>query len=313
MKHLLLLPALLLCLFSRAQTYTATIESLTLQANSAYSPTTSTPFFENGLKFNYTYASGFWLGGFSYTNIKDSSTAGFTNLYGVKAFNGHNNSSQYVVGQDGAVLTSSSTPVRFTGVYYTNTTFAYKSMKNGDSFAKKFGGTTGNDPDFLKLVIQSFSGGAKKDSIVLFLANYTYTNNTQDFILSTWQFADLSTLGFCDSLKFVMRSTDNSGGFMNTPAFFALDNISYEKQINTTISSTNIQSFTFYPNPAKKSVHLIGAENFSNYKITDLFGKVVQSGPITNGIIDFEELNAGCYFISVEKSIELKSARLIIE
>jgi hypothetical protein len=38
------------------------------------------------------------------------------------------------------------------GVYVTNTTYAYNSMRDGDMFAKKFGGPTGNDPDWYKLL-----------------------------------------------------------------------------------------------------------------------------------------------------------------
>jgi len=313
MKQLLILPALLFNFICSSQTFTATIESLTLQTNSAYSPTTSAPFYENGLRFNYTYSSGFWLGGFAYTNIKDSSTAGFTNLYGVKALSGYNNSANFVVGQDGAILTSTGTPIIFKGLYYTNTTFAYKSMKTGDSFAKKFGGISGNDPDYLKLVVLSYSGGIKKDSLVLFLANYTFTNNTQDFILNTWQFADLSSLGLSDSLKFVMRSTDNSGGFMNTPAFFAIDNISYEKLTSTFIQSNNQQSVTFYPNPTKNSVQVSAPEEYSSYTIVDLSGKLVRKGNIDNRKIEFDGLEPGCYFLSVESFNNQKSVRIIIE
>lgn len=313
MKQLLLIVTLFIGVLTNAQTYTATIESLTLQTNSAYSPTISTPFYESGLKFNHTYNSGYWLGGFAYTNIKDSATAGFNNLYGVKALNGYNNSSQFVVGQDGAVLSATSTPIKFNGFYFTNTTYAYKSMKNGDSFAKKFGGTTGNDPDYLKLIVTAFTNGTKKDSLVLFLANFTYTNNTQDFILNTWQFADLSSLGFCDSIRFTMRSTDISGGFMNTPAFFALDNISYEKQQVTSIDEIKTNFNFAYPNPAKNSVKIATDGEYSTYRLIDLSGRTIQTGTIDNQTIQFNDIPTGIYSLSIESTSDIKVTRLIIE
>jgi hypothetical protein len=35
-------------------------------------------------------------------------------------------------------------------------------MRDGDGFGKKFGGTTGMDPDWFKLTIKGYSGGALK-------------------------------------------------------------------------------------------------------------------------------------------------------
>jgi hypothetical protein len=45
---------------------------------------------------------------------------------------------------------TSPTPVTVTGAYFTNTTYAALSMLSGDSFAKKFGGASGDDPDWFK-------------------------------------------------------------------------------------------------------------------------------------------------------------------
>ena len=44
-------------------------------------------------------------------------------------------------------------------VQLTNTTYTALSMLNGDSFSKKFGGSTGNDPDYLRLIIQGRDAG----------------------------------------------------------------------------------------------------------------------------------------------------------
>ena len=49
--------------------------------------------------------------------------------------------------------------------------------------------------------------------------------NAQDFILSQWTTMDLSPLGSPTRLAFSLSSSDNGPFGMNTPAYFALDNL----------------------------------------------------------------------------------------
>jgi len=312
MKKLILTLSLIASNALNAQTLTASFESFTLQASSAYSPAASVPFYEAGIKFNHNYSGGYWLGGFAYSNIKDSSTAGYTNLYGVKPLNGYNNSSIHCIGQDGAVLSFSQSPAIPKGFYVTNTTYAYKSMKLGDSFAKKFGGSTGNDPDFFKIVVKSYKSGTFQDSVSVFLANFTFTNNSQDFIVDTWQYVDLSALGQCDSLKFVMRSSDMSSGFINTPLFFALDNFSYEKAVSTDIEDVSGHSpITLYPNPATSLIKLNNVAINSSYSILDINGRIVQEGQLEQGQVNLNAMNPGLYFLKVYQLSNVQTLRFV--
>ena len=92
--------------------------------------------------------------GFSYSNINNTTTPGFTNQWaaitGVDVSDGGNYALANTFFATAAVC---HLPKKWhaESVFVTNSTFAYLSMENGDAFAKKFGGTDGNDPDFFKI------------------------------------------------------------------------------------------------------------------------------------------------------------------
>ncbi|EMI54405.1 DUF4465 domain-containing protein [Rhodopirellula sallentina] len=111
----------------------------------------------------------------------------------------------------------------------TNTTYAALSMQTGDDFSKQFGGTTGDDPDYLKLSVYGVdAAGQTLDSEVEFyLADYRFDDNSQDYIVDTWEFLDLSPLDEAISLHFNLESSDTNANGMNTPGYFALDNFTY--------------------------------------------------------------------------------------
>jgi hypothetical protein len=112
------------------------------------------------------------------------------------------------------------------GFYATNCTYAYLSMKNGDMFAKKFGGTTGNDPDYFKLLIWGEKqDGSKTDTIEFYLADFRSNDNSRDYIVKNWRWVDLSKLGKVKKLRFNLASSDAGKWGMNTPAYFCLDNL----------------------------------------------------------------------------------------
>ena len=96
-------------------------------------------------------------------------------------------------------------------------------------FPKKFGGASGDDPDFFLLNIEgqdAFSNAV--GSVDFYLADFRFTNNAQDYILNDWAFVDLNSLGTSvSSLHFSLSSSDNGAFGMNTPAYFAIDNLQY--------------------------------------------------------------------------------------
>ena len=131
-------------------------------------------------------APGYWLSGFAYSNMTDSVTSGVGNKYSSRAGGGEN-SSNYAVSQNNSSFNinnfSGFNAIQFS---ITNSTYAYNSMRDGDAFAKKFGGVSGNDPDWFKVTIKAYSNGNFQDSLDFFLADFRFANNSQDYIIKDW-------------------------------------------------------------------------------------------------------------------------------
>lgn len=299
---------------AKAQTL-ASIENLTLSPNSYWNGATSNPtvstistFTSGNVVFPNTY-NGSWQGwesGWAYSNMKDSTTAGFMNQYSARTGVGYNNSANYVVAQPGSTgsvlkFNSIAEGKQLDGFYITNSTFAALSMANGDQFAKKFGGTTGNDPDWFKLKITKYLGGSlqSNDTVVFYLADFRFANNSQDYILKTWQFVDLKPLGNVDSLLFTLSSSDNSFGFMNTPSYFCADNFTTLDAMLTGINEqqTDDVSINIYPNPSTDFINVSSDKSFTEIVVTNLFGEVVKEA--SNQTIDISTLSQGVYVVQV--------------
>lgn len=175
---------------------------------------------------SYNGTFDFWSG-FAYSNVANSTTAGFTNQYA--AFPGGGSaSSQYAVAfnfDQGDAVVSFAAPVVVNSADFANTTYTAISMRDGDGFSKKFGGDTGNDLDFLRLDVRGYLGGVNTGTSSLFLADYRFSNNSSDFILNGWATQNLAGLGLVDSLQFDLISSDVGPFGTNTPTYFALDNL----------------------------------------------------------------------------------------
>ncbi len=305
MKRTITTMALALGLFTtKAQTLIADFETLPLATNSAYSSTTGVSFSTAGASFQHKY-TGYWSGGFSYTNKYDSSTAGFGNMYGVKPKFGYNNSNVYTIGQDKGVINLGAPSNTVNGFYITNTTYAYESMQNGDAFGKKFGGTSGNDPDFFKVTVKGYKAGVLlTDSVPFYLADFRFANNSLDYLVNTWQWVNTSTLGNVDSLKFFMYTSDNGSFGPNTPLFFAIDNFTTVQSSVGLAKNTSSLKFDSYPNPFNTDIVIRLNSNFdtkATATVSDISGKVIFEQELIESqtTLDVNSLQPGIYFLEV--------------
>lgn len=233
---------LFFAVFITAHLFSQTIsdfENLSLSADSFWNGSDLTGGYNSGLAgFVNSYNTSFnsWSG-FSYSNQTNDTTAGAGNQYSAVTASGVNGSATYAVANGYGDMrvrlngAAAGRPVK--GFYVTNTTYAYQSLKNGDQFAKKFGGVSGNDPDWFRLTVKGWYNGAPKaEQVQVYLADYRFTDNSKDYILKTWHWVDLQTLGSVDSVFFQLESTDTAGGYgMNNPAYFALDNFTTLEQV----------------------------------------------------------------------------------
>jgi hypothetical protein len=215
-----------------ASAATVTFEELPLD-NSGYWNGSTPPaggFISGGATFHNDYDSSFgsWSG-FAYSNQTDNTTAGFGNQYSSLAGGGAGGSSNYALAYifDPAVISFGSlVDMTGGGVSVTNTTYAGLSMEQGDSFAKKFGGASGNDPDYFLLTIKGYASGVETGTVNFYLADFRSSDNSQDYIVKDWESVNLSALGEVDQIQFSLSSSDNGSFGMNTPSYFAIDNLS---------------------------------------------------------------------------------------
>ena len=123
--------------------------------------------------------------------------------------------------------------------YITNTAYTVKSMTEGDSFSKKF-----DETDWLKLTIIGLDNEDKEtgEPVEFYLAK-------DGNIVTEWTKVDLTSLGVCSHIRFTMDSSDKSYGYMNTPAYFALDNMKAE---NTTDKPTAVKGVAVVKESAQK-------------------------------------------------------------
>ncbi len=214
-------------------------ENLILEPDSYWDGSDGSGSFTSGAVTFGNNNSGWGWTGWAYSNISDNTTPGYNNQYSAitgAGFDTTNTGMNYgvaYISTDWDTYQPLPLPLSFSdkqshaieGLYLTNSTYAALSMEHGDDFAKKFGGEDGNDPDYLKILVWGVKDGLKTDTIEYYLADYRFEDNSKDYIVKTWQWLDLSSLGKVDTLLFSTASSDVGDFGINTPTYFNIDNI----------------------------------------------------------------------------------------
>lgn len=185
--------------------------------------------------FNATYGSWSGWAMSSRTDGTTDKTLGnpdYTYQYSSVTGSGFDNSATYAVAYTYGSTTSSTHPsssyinlasnTHPVSIEITNTAYAYHAVKYGDQFSTPF-----QSGDYFELTINGYTGlngsGAQVGQpIDVYLANYL---NGNSFVLSSWKNVNLSSLAGARSLVFGLSSSDNGTYGMNTPAYFAADNL----------------------------------------------------------------------------------------
>lgn len=247
MKSVKILPAFFLAcvLFSSCEkdddnTVVENFNSLTLSANSYWNGSDNSGSFKvNGITFPNSYnvyqGTGYW-NGFAFSNKHDVKTAGYANQYSCYALKDSASTNTFVV----AYPYYAANTVEFDNVVFdvrckiANSSYTALSMKLGDDMAKKFGGVSGNDQDWLKLqIIGIDDAGEPTDTVDFYLADYRFADSKQDYILNEWKSVNMDKLGKIKKLKFELSSSDNNDWGMLTPGYFCLDDIAFKPVAKT--------------------------------------------------------------------------------
>lgn len=257
----------------------------------------------------------FWSSGFSYSNYTDSISSGFTNQYSAKAGSGFALSNKYAVayGQQNFMLLSGSAKGKnIEGFYITNNTYAYNSMRDGDGFSKKFNAV---DKDFYKLDIIGYNTGVRtKDSVIFYLADFTHTDTSNNYIIKDWEWVNLKPLGKVDSIVFKLSSSDTSAWGMNTPAYFCVDNFTTNESSMSINNNYLTQNINIYPNPCNDYIYIEQEKKTSslisiyNYNGQLLLNKAIST---QNEKVSLQQLVSGIYFIKIENENKTSFQKLI--
>lgn len=287
-------------LSAQAQTTVIDFESLPLTGSETYyNGADLAGFFEvEDVKFeNYYNAEFAYWGGFAYSNVTDNTTAGYGNQYSAYPGSGANNSENY------SVYTSSGM-IEFTNLTHlqsikiSNATYAALSMLNGDNFAKKFGGATGNDPDFFKVWIVAYDTEMLPvDSVEYYLADYRFTDNSQDYIVDSWETIFFDIPNPVRYLTFKFESSDVGEWGMNTPAYLVIDDLG----LNTIVGlDTKFKSnLTIYPNPTKEYFNVADFTG-SVFLYNNLGQLVLKAEASDNQEVSISNLPVGTYQVVLQ-------------
>jgi hypothetical protein len=264
----------------------------------------------NFVNRNDTSAWGDFWSGWAISRLKDSTSIAYdTNDCAAIPAIGHSGSSVYAT----AFLSYNpeENKIRFQnvqlgvmGFFITNSTIAYRSMQNGDAFAKKFGGISGNDPDYFRIIIKGWHNGVLvPDSVVYYLADFRDSNNVNDYIVKDWQYVNLGNK-FNDSITYRLESSDTGVAGMNTPSYFCIDGILYQPEsVSELDKNINIQ---LYPNPIVEQLNISNTSNEKlNITILNENGQFISRvnldahQPIQ---FDAKNWNTGVYLIRVKSN-----------
>lgn len=250
----------------------------------------------------------YWSG-FAYSKLSDTVMINYaTNDCAAITGAGQGGSLQYGVGYvsydatlNTIILNRQPSPLySLAGVYITNSTIAYRSMQQGDVVAKKFGGLSGNDPDYFRINFVGWKAGQPlPDTVTSYLADFRDSNAANDYILNQWKYVDLSPLQFADSIMYSLESTDTGAFGMNTPAYVCFDSWALTIIGGVQLSDENLPC-QFFPNPSTQLIHCKNRSQASvNATIYNSLGMPIKSFnvPASQTItIDISAYSNGLYF-----------------
>lgn len=232
---LCLLPLLVLAVSGASRADVVGFESLTLPpsgyangdpGNLPPGGSVSVPFQFGGVAFANTFGiDGTWnfpyWNGFAISNVVNTTDGTWTNQYAAKPGSGHL-SVNYAVAYSSAATIAFPQPVVASGLRIANTTYAYSVMTETDpnGFSTPLG-----PGGWFSVTATGALGGVTGASAEFFLADLRGANPIG--VQGGWSWFDLGALGTIDSLAFSFAGSDVGEYGLNTPAYFAMDDLTY--------------------------------------------------------------------------------------
>lgn len=306
--------------FSQNGGDTLTFESFDLGTGDYYNGSDESGDFTIG---NFTLSNSYssdWdsWSGFAVSKVQDITTAGYANQYASYANGGADGSEKYGIYYDGTIEFNTTKVLK--SVQITNTTYTALSMKDGDSFSKKFGspnnaagdpdGTNGEDWFLVQIVPLNENDELVGDTIDFYLADFRFADDNDDYIINTWETVDLGNIE-AKKLSFVLSSSDNGGWGMNTPGYFAIDNLVADNSLSlNNLAQLNV---AVYPNPTNGILN-IRTNEAAEIQLVNAVGQTVKTATVHGAeAMDVGMLPAGLYHISFQSEAGSYTQKVIVK
>ncbi len=185
------------------------------------------------------WGGGFYSwAGFSYSQVSNTTTAGFVNQYAAwtpgLAYEGD---TYAVVFPSPESVITFPFPAHVNGFHVNNTTYTALDILNGSDFSKAF-----EEGDWFVLTVTGRDGnGQVTGNVDFYLADYRSPDPSEHYLISEWAWVDLRPLGpAVKSLHFELTSSDVGAWGMNTPNYFAMDGMRWMGSFSTALASENL-------------------------------------------------------------------------
>ncbi len=311
LKKIFLGVAFAICSIGFTKAQVINFEDLTLQPDSFWNGSDLSNGFNSGPYTHFPnyfidYGGGYtYWDGFSYSNKTNDSLQDYGNMYSCYAGQQLSGSTVFAVSYNPMNFSTYETlPTEITfqvpavpqAISVTNSAYTALTIKNGDMFSKKFGGVSGDDPDWFKLDIIGINDTVVTDTVHFYLADYRFSDNLQDYIIKNWTDIDLTPLGQVTKIQFLLSSSDTGAYGMNTPAFFCFDNLDPNFFVNIE-NNISYNSSLLYPNPTNGEVYC--EKNISELIVFSVDGKEVftTSGNFKN--MNISQFPSGVYIVKM--------------
>jgi len=208
----------------------ATFENLYLAPESywnGYNDEENSRFFSGSYSFgNYYMADWDYWSGFAYSNSTETSfdMAEFSShQYRSVVGHGVDNSFNYgVIYSNGASIKPSNMEetILVPGTYITNNAWTYDNIINGD------GMTPGafEQGDYYKVTFKGIHADSSSSTVDYYLADFTSENEEDHYVVTDWQWVDLSSLGEVGEILISFSSSRNNSWGITTAAYACIDN-----------------------------------------------------------------------------------------
>lgn len=251
----------------------------------------------NGRNFDENGSKGFYWGGYMVSNQTDTTLSGLDAQYvaitGIGADSSSNYCVGYLSGYNATITELTGEPKVISGCYVTNNVWAYKSIKYGDSFSPAFGGDDGNEPDWFKLsAVGTRLDETTTDTLDFYLADYRFDDNSQDYILDTWKWFDLTPLGEVVSVRLMLSSSQNNAWGMTTPAYVCIDNydgVAPEPEDQAPYIANQLEDILFTEYPQTFNFDL--SETFVDPDPLDIITLSIESDEVDEYTVELDNFN----------------------